>query len=199
MKTFLVDPKNITNFNCDEKELQLVLLFWIAAAGKKASVVAKNLEKLMKYGERLFKTDEPFTIIKQLGDDLPETLKSHGFGCFNNKAKSMLALAWSNLDLKKCSVMDLEAIWGVGPKTARCFLMHSRKNSRFAGLDTHVLKYMRQQGIDVPKSTPSGKKYLEIEQKFLELADKSGKSLAEFDLEIWNHYSGKNKEGYFVG
>ena len=198
MKTFLVDPKNITNFDCDEKELQLVLLFWISAAGKKASVVAKNLEILMQNGQSMFDTDEPFLIIKKFGDSLPNVLKGHGFGCFNNKAKSMLALANSNLDLKTCSVSDLEKIWGVGPKTSRCFLLHSRKECRVAGLDTHVLKYMREKGVDVPKSTPSGKKYLEIEQKFLELADESGKSLAEFDLEIWNYYSGKNKEASFA-
>lgn len=194
MKTFLVDPNNITNFNYDYKELQLVLLFWISAAGKKASVSASNLEKLMKTGSELFNTDEPFEIIRNFGSKLPETLRSHGFGCFNNKARSMLDLAYSNIDLKTCSVLDLEQIKGIGAKTARCFLLHSRSNCRFAGLDTHVLKYMKEIGIDVPKSTPSGKKYLELEKKFLELADASGKSIAEFDLEIWRRYSSKKNK-----
>jgi len=195
MKTFLVDPNNITNFNCDYKELQLVLLFWISAAGKKASVSASNLEKLMKTGFELFDTDEPFEIIRNFGPKLPEILRSHGFGCFNNKSRSMLDLAYSNIDLKTCSVLDLEQIKGIGAKTARCFLLHSRSNCRFAGLDTHVLKYMKEIGIDVPKSTPNGKKYLELEKKFLELADASGKSIAEFDLEIWRRYSGKKNKG----
>lgn len=194
MKTFLVDPNNITNFDCDEKELQLVLLFWISAAGKKASVSARNLEKLLKYGNSIFDTDEPFEIIKNFGTDLPEILRSFGFGCFNNKAKSMLDLSTSGLDLKTCSVLDLEQIIGIGCKTARCFLLHSRKNCRFAGLDTHVLKYMKERGIDVPKSTPTGKKYLELEKKFLELVDQSGKTVAEFDLEIWKKYSNKKEK-----
>ncbi|NBP02621.1 MAG: hypothetical protein EBU90_21370 [Proteobacteria bacterium] len=105
----------------------------------------------------------------------------------------MLDLASRGLDLKTCSVSDLESVRGIGPKTARCFLMHSRRGARYAGLDTHALKYMREKGIDVPKSTPTGKKYLELEAKFLELADRSGKSVAEFDLEIWRHYSSAKK------
>jgi thermostable 8-oxoguanine DNA glycosylase len=48
---------------------------------------------------------------------------------------------------------------------------------------------MRELGYNVPKSTPTKKKYLEIERTFLELADKSGMSIAEFDLAIWNKYA----------
>lgn len=191
MKTYLVDPNDITNFNCNKFELQLVILFWICAAGKKASTSAKLLENLMLHGKKTFNKCEPFEIIRSFGEQLPSVLKSHGFGCFNNKAKSMLDLVNKNLDLHNCTVEDLESVRGIGCKTARCFILHSRPNCRFAGLDTHVLKYMKEQGINVPKSTPTGKKYLELEKKFLELADNSGKSLAEFDLEIWKSYSSK--------
>lgn len=194
MKTYLIDPNDITNFNCNKFELQLVLLFWICAAGKKASTSARLLENLMLHGKKIFNKHEPFEIIRSFGDQLSGVLKSHGFGCFNNKAKSMLDLANKNLDLHRCTVEELESVRGIGPKTARCFLMHSRPNCRFAGLDTHVLKYMREQGINVPKSTPTGRKYLELEKKFLELADNSGKSLAEFDLEIWKSYSSKKRK-----
>jgi thermostable 8-oxoguanine DNA glycosylase len=190
---FLIDPNNITNFSCNTKELQLLILFWICAAGKKASVAAKNLERVMTKGIVTFDTDEPFEIIRKFGSSLPEILKNHGIGCFNNKAKSMLDLAHSNIDLKRCTVVELEKIIGIGPKTSRCFLMHSREGVRFAGLDTHVLKYMKEKGIDVPKSTPSGSKYLELEKKFLKLADESGKSIADFDLEIWKRYSNKKR------
>jgi thermostable 8-oxoguanine DNA glycosylase len=194
---FLVDPDNITKFDCTEQELQLVLLFWICAAGKKASTAARNLDRMLSHGRETFGTDEPFEIIRRFGDDLAESMRIHGIGCYNNKSKSMLDLASRSLDLKNCSVFELESVHGIGPKTARCFLMHSRKDARFAGLDTHALKYMREQGLDVPKSTPSGKKYLELEAKFLKMADESGKTVAEFDLEIWRHYSSGGKS--FVG
>ena len=186
---FLVDPKNITKFDCSEPELQVLLLFWICAAGKKATTAARNLERLLSEGAEKFGSDEPFEIIRRFGSDLAESMRVRGIGCFNNKSRSMLDLAGKDIDLKTCPVSELESVRGIGPKTARCFLMHSRKDVRFAGLDTHVLKYMGEQGIEVPKSTPSGKKYLELEKKFLEMADSSGKTLAEFDLDIWRSYA----------
>ncbi|NDD55038.1 hypothetical protein EBZ39_14445 [bacterium] len=190
---FLVDPNNITKYDCTHEELQLLLLFWICAAGKKASTAARNLSRMLSDGRDTFGTEEPFEIVRRFGSDLAEVMKAHGIGCYNNKSKSMLDLAGRGLNLKTCSVSDLESVRGIGPKTARCFLMHSRRGVRFAGLDTHALKYMREKGIEVPKSTPSGKKYFELEKKFLELADMSGKTLAEFDLEIWRHYSSKGR------
>jgi len=197
---YLVDPQNITKFDCSEEELQLLLLFWICAAGKKASTAAANLCRMLEYGRDVFCVEEPFKIIKKFGSDLAEAMRSHGIGCYNNKSRSMLDLVSRDLDLLNCSVSDLESVIGIGPKTARCFVMHSRAGSRHAGLDTHVLKYMKKMGIKVPKSTPTGKKYLELETKFLEMADAAGKSPAEFDLEIWRHYaSGAKLSGIFSG
>lgn len=186
---YLVDPNNITKFDMQEDELELLLLFWICAAGKKAVVASRNLSGLLTLGSGRFGHASPFSIVRAFGVDLTAQMKLHGIGCYNNKSRSMLELASSGIGLKTCGVAELESISGIGPKTARCFLMHSRRGVRHAGLDTHALKYMRDQGLDVPKSTPSGRKYLELEAKFLELADKSGKTLAEFDLDIWRSYS----------
>lgn len=191
--SYLVDPNDITKFDSSDHELQTLLLFWICAAGKKATTAARNLDRLLLCGKDKFGLDEPFAIIRNFGSSLAVYMRNHGIGCYNNKSRSMLDLVCKNLDLSSCSVSELESVIGIGPKTARCFLLHSRKNARYAGLDTHCLKYMREQGIEVPKSTPTGRKYLELEAKFLELADKSGKTLAEFDLEIWKHYSSKGK------
>jgi len=74
-------------------------------------------------------------------------------------------------------------------KTSRCFILHSRKDSRYAGLDTHILKFLKGYGFKVPKATPAKKKYLELEQQFLYIADSQNKSPAELDLEVWNAYS----------
>lgn len=191
MKSYLIDPENITKFDCDDEELQLAVLFWICAAGKKATTVARGLDNMLSHGEKIFNVSEPFSIVRSFGSQLSSFMKFFGIGCYNNKSRSMLDIAQRNLDLRSCTVSDLESVYGIGPKTARCFLLHSRKNARFAGLDTHVLKYMRDNGVKVPKTTPSGKKYLDLEIKFLEMADKSGKTIAEFDLEIWRKYSRK--------
>jgi hypothetical protein len=186
---YLVDPDDVTKFGMSEPEMQLAILFWVCAAGKKAKVAAANLDRMLRFGRGTFSKNYPFDIILAFGADLPAIMRDHGIGCYNNKSKTMIQLASSGIDLKNCSVSDLENICGIGPKTARCFLIHSRRNVRHAGLDTHCLKYMRDNGVQVPKSTPTGRKYLELERIFLDMADRSGKTLAEFDLEIWRRYS----------
>jgi len=191
---FLVDPNNITDYERSEFGLRLVILFWVAAAGKKASSAARSLESLMAEGSSRFSTEDPFCIVRSFGEELPSVMRRHGMGCYRNKAETMMALARSNLDLKRCSVSELESIKGIGPKTSRCFVIHSRRGARHAGLDTHVLKYMGELGFGVPKSTPTGKKYLELERAFLDLADASGMTVAEFDLRIWRAYSGRPRK-----
>ena len=99
-----------------------------------------------------------------------------------------------SLDLRNDPVEAFEAIHGIGPKTARMFMMHSRPNQRLAALDTHLLKHLKANGYEVPKATPSStKQYRSLEIAFLELADKAGQSAAEYDLMIWKKYSKKEQ------
>ena len=189
----MIDPSNITNFNLSHAKLEETILFWICAAGKNGVSSAKSLEKLLAPYRKTKKS--PFAIIRLINEkkNLAEEMRIAGIGCFNNKSKYFLELVNSGINLKTCSIEELESISGIGNKTARCFLIHSRPDQKLAGLDTHVLSYMRDLGYDVPKSTPSAKRYMEIQQQFLELLKISGLSSAEFDLLIWNYYSGKDK------
>ena len=191
----MIDPDNITIYNQKHTELEEVLLFWILAAGKNAKTSALGLEKLLTQLAEAqgAKTREPFSLIRNVKKEkLALMMKACGLGCFNNKATSFKDLVNSGIDLKTCTVDELEEIHGIGPKTARCFLIHSRKGVEYAGLDTHILKFLGEQGYEVGKSTPSSKKkYRELEQAFISIAKKSGKSIADFDLEIWKR--GKNK------
>lgn len=190
----MIDPINMTRYDLSEQELEEVILFCCAVAGKNALTTAKALDKFL-IGLRadcstLFDLEgSPFTLLRcEKQDDLAQRLKSCGMGCYNHRARTFLALAHSDLDLKKCGIEELEQIPGIGPKTSRFFLLHTRENVRVAVLDTHILRFMRDLGVDVPRSTPIGKKYLELEQTFIGMADCSHKSLAQFDLDIWNEY-----------
>jgi len=201
----MIDPKNITNYNLTTPELEKHILFWVAAAGKNGHTAAKSLNILLKTIEGLLELDlSPFQSIKELEmlldmdpyepkeyPTLPGLLKQSGIGCYNHKAETMAQLAFSGLNLHTCSAEDLEKIYGIGMKTSRCFILHSRKNARYAGLDTHILKHLREAGVEnVPKATPSSKKlYLTLEKEFLSLADKAGMSPAEYDIMIWRRYS----------
>ena len=194
----MINPEIITNYDQTDRELEEFLLFWICAAGKNGRTAARCLEGLLNdiNGHDI----GPFNAIKIWGyyehpetqEGWPEMLRNNGIGCFNSKAKTMFQLATSGLDLRTCTASDLESIHGIGPKTARCFLLHSRENAQVAGLDTHMLKYLKSLGHDVPKSTPTGKKYLTLEKTVLSLAKEAGMTPADFDLKIWLKYSTKS-------
>ena len=116
-----------------------------------------------------------------------------------SKARSFLELSVAvgsdELDLRTCSADDLEKIHGIGMKTSRCFIIHSRPGARYAGLDTHILKHLKACGVEnVPKSTPSSKKeYLRLEKEFLRIADLNNMTPAAYDLMIWNWFSVKSE------
>jgi len=197
----MIDPTQITNYNLSKSEAEEFILFWVCAAGKNGVTSAKCLDKLLSaWREKIDGSPSPFEIVRyiyQFGD-LVDEMKKHGIGCYNSKAKTFISLVNSNLDLKKCSVEDLESISGIGPKTARCFLIHSRPDQQYAGLDTHVLKFLKDKGHEVPKSTPNGKKYRELEVIFLKYVSESGMNTADFDLKIWNNYRNRKKSGMSV-
>lgn len=184
----MIDPKKITNFNCSNEELELHILFWFLAAGKNGVTAAKCLDKLLT----AWKMDNfsPFEIIAEIDRQgiLPDELKKFGIGCYRRKAEYFRSLLAAKLNLKTCSLEELEAIKGCGSKSARCFLIHSRPHQPYAGLDRHALSFLRDMGYDVPKSTPTGRKYEELEKVFLYYVKESGKTVAEFDLENWLKY-----------
>jgi len=194
----MIDPKNITNYNSTISELETHILFWVFAAGHNALSTAKGLEKFLTSVREAAKPfifyHSPFGTIYVVGkfigwNSISELLRNSGLGCWRRKTRTIKELAESSLDLKTCSISDLMAIYGIGPKTASCFILHTRKGVRMAGLDTHILKFLRDKGIDVPKSTPTGKKYEILEKEFLRLCDEAGKTPAEYDLMIWKQYA----------
>lgn len=188
----MIDPINITNFNQTTEELEEFLLFWVCAAGKNAKSAARALERfLISIHDKNYKKFQPFLAIRKIPfKRLPSLMKEAGIGCFNQKAKTFWNLANSKLNLKRCNTEELEEIYGIGMKTSRCFLIHSRKDVSCAGLDVHILKFLSDSGYDVPKQTPPKKTYLKIEKIFLELVKQSNKTVAEYDLDLWRTYSG---------
>lgn len=188
----MVDPVNFTNFNRTYFELEETALFSVLVAGKIALVTAKNLDKFLRsfgWGEG----QSPFEYLRQYSVlMLMELLRSNGFGCYTSKGRSVYELVRSGLDLRTCTAEDLEQIHGIGFKTSRMFLLHTRPDVDVAVLDTHILKYLNSKGYDAPRTTPgSAKKYRILESAFLELAKDSGMTVAEFDLYLWNKYRRK--------
>lgn len=181
---YLLDPDNITSFDLNKEELELNILFWICAAGKNGHTVSRCLNNILQEYSIIFNETSPFKIISKI-KDLPLELKRFGIGCYNNKSKTIKQLINKNLDLKNCSIDELEDVWGLGCKTARCFFIHTRKNQKLAGLDRHILRFLEKKGYKVPKNSLSKKQYLELEKMFINVAESLNKTVSELDLEIW--------------
>lgn len=190
----MIDPTKITNYNRTEAELEEFLLFCIMVAGKNAKQTAKKLD------EFLFGTlgiISPFDWVLSMVDigkvsknfPLECAMKRHKLGQYKRLEKAFTGILQFKNRLKEVSVEELESVSGIGSKTSRFFILHSRPNQQLAVLDTHILKWMDAQGYDVPKSTPPKGRYAIIEKQFLTECAKAGKTPAELDLEIWKSYS----------
>ena len=128
-------------------------------------------------------------------EQLAERLKAAGLGCYNLKGRGFHTITKMGLDLRTCTAEDLERCPGIGLKTSRFFILHTRRAARVACLDTHILRWLSDLGYKAPKVTPNSKKvYRELEAIFLGLARKKRMSPARLDLAIWRKYSGHTPE-----
>jgi len=185
----MIDAANITDYNLNYEELEARIIFWILAAGKNGTRAAKIINAMIDFWQKDYPGITPFSSLFLYDmEETKELCKYYKTGCHSHKAKSLYQICRADLDLKTCSVEDLESIYGIGMKTSRCFIIHSREDAECAGLDTHMLKYLASLGYDVPKSTPSRKLYLTLEKIVIKLAKEKGMSPADFDLAVWNSY-----------
>lgn len=177
----MIDPQNITKYDRTQEELEELALFAICVAGKRADLTAQKVDAFLKLLNQKHPGVKPFRAIYQEGrQGVYGLLQQVRMGQYNRISDAFMAV--SNVDMKCTGVVWLES--AIGPKTARFILLHSRPNQRYAVLDTHILAWMRDQGVKTPKSTPpAGDRYNQLEQEFLRLI--GNRDVAEVDLEIW--------------
>jgi hypothetical protein len=196
----MIDVYNITNFNYSDSELEEFLMVAIAVCGKKAIVQSKKVHELITLCRNYLGhyNSSPFELLLDVDEgsgDLLSMLKTVKIGQYDRIYNAYMEIAEDLSDglvnLRTCSIDYLESIKGIGPKTSRFFLLHSRPHQNLAVLDTHILSFMSDKGVNVPKNTPSGKKYYELESWFLNYCKSINKNPAEADLEIWKRYSKK--------
>lgn len=193
----MITPTNITNYNRTQEELEEFLLFAILVAGKTAKTQAEKLNQFL-WTARVIGVS-PFKWLRYLvnyndamvdSGTLVGRLKHYKLGQYNRIEKAFRGILQFEGRLHTVSCQELESVEGIGPKTSRFFVLHSRPDMKVAVLDTHILKYMSEKGYNVPKATPSNKKkYRKIELDFISECEKAGKNVADMDLEIWKSYS----------
>ena len=185
----MVDPFEITDFGRGDAALQEFWLFCVAVAGKKATMIAGKVDEFLSGRAE---GELPFDYVRRLVSEgrLVSRMQEVKIGKY-----ALLDKAWSftvsdaGPDLRTASADELQAIHGVGFKTSRFFVLHSRADADVAVIDTHVLKYIASLGHEVPSSIPVGEPYLKLEAIMLSAARSAGMTMADFDLMVWKHYA----------
>jgi thermostable 8-oxoguanine DNA glycosylase len=184
--------KQLPTHCSDKYEKEYFLIFSIIVAGRNAKMA---LEKAWRLLEFTWGEETPFDLIKHYIDHntLTQKLKSLKIGQYTRIEKALKDII--NLNVETCSLEDLLACHGVGNKTARFFLLNTRKDAEYAVLDTHVLKWLNSlfgNWMSVPKSTPtSGSRYALWEYKAIQAMKKEypERTLAQADFEIWKTFA----------
>lgn len=172
----------------DDLDLQWRLVYSIFVANKTAEFADNKTLDFIGICDPEYL---PFDYIKVLGDSLERILREVGCGQYRRTVPAIKGIV--DLDLRTCTVDDLEAIHGIGMKTSRFYLMWIGRGDDIAALDVHVLRWLKGLGYNVPKNTPSSKKqYRKIEKWFLHEARKRNMTPRELDWAVWD--AGKRKE-----
>tara|TARA_Y100000296_G_scaffold54691_1_gene62773 strand:- start:33 stop:671 length:639 start_codon:yes stop_codon:yes gene_type:complete len=199
----MIDPKTVTNYNRTPAELQEWLLYCICVAGKRSNVETRKLDGFLQdksYTLNMLTSRSPFNIIRRLHGGaiedagcnwLMQYLKKHRISPYQSRYNSFTdVVRLLPDDLSKVTVDELQAVRGIGTKTSRFFLTHSREDFDEPVLDTHILRFLRDMGHNVPSVTPqSPKKYAQVAGIFKSYARSVNKTVAELDLEVWNSFS----------
>jgi thermostable 8-oxoguanine DNA glycosylase len=191
----MIDPRYITNFKRSEEELQEFLLFCVAVAGKNASVAAKAVNAITENIK-----SPVFWHYCSFPEDILEDCQVAKIGQYTKLHRAIDEIAQRLGRFRSASELQLEdllGIHGIGPKTARFFLLHTRPGIHVAVLDVHILRWMKDRGLTKIVSTPQHPGvYIALERLWLNAirSEFPGKSPAEADLLIWLTQSGRLQE-----
>lgn len=181
----MINPYDVTHFDRTDRELQAFWLFCIMVAGKSSVQTATKLRRMI---DNMPMEMNPLDFF--VNNDIHNFLVAHKVGQYGRITRAIKESI--SINLRTATLEQLMTIHGIGPKTARFFILHSRKGANVAVLDTHILKWMKEYGVaNVPDSTPDEKRYVELEQRFLDICRNMfpGVPIAEVDLAIWTKAS----------
>lgn len=184
----MLDVTDVTNFNRSDKELEEFLLFSCAVAGKTAKQISIALDRFLDDSQNPFK----HIICLSKNNNLYKRIVDSRLGNHNKLNNLFYELANSGINLRTCWVDDLEAFKGIGPKTSRYFLLHTRRPEThifpIAAIDTHIQKWLKSLGYQC-------KSYHEYEEAMFKEASQRGVTVADLDLSVWNMMSSRSGTG----
>ncbi len=182
-----IDPTNIPERPMSRSQLEWWVLFGICVANKPAKVTERKMRAFMEMGSM---TLPPFDAVQVMIEEgkLGRNLRKARFGQYTRINRAFRHAV--RLDVGNLSVEVLEAVPGIGPKTARMIMLYSRPGVEAVPLDTHVLKFLRSLGHKASASTPAaGPTYRRLESAFIAEARRRHVSVRELDTQVWTSYA----------
>ena len=174
-----------------KRNAQWWLIFAIMVANKPAEITERKVNSLLgmdPYDSGFM----PFDVLQDYASmgKLRRQLEEVASGQYTRIERALQHAIRHPSDPRHWSFEELESIPGVGPKTARWYWLLLYPDAPMAALDTHVLKYLRDNGHpDAPKNTPAyGRKYRELEKTFVSHARRLGLSPRDLDYFVWATY-----------
>lgn len=187
----MIIPTEVTNYHRTDDQLEQFMLFCIAVAGHNADTTARMVNRFIEDASGL-----PFTYLRSSRRDIDSILEHYGIAPYAKNTAALRGVL--DMNLRTCTLHDLLNVHGIGHKTARMFLLHSRPDEEHIVLDVHMLRWLRKVAKlrGIPALTPHklSPKYLSIEarakRKVREMFPDM--TFAEFDLATWKQMSGRN-------
>ena len=203
----MINSQNFTNHDPSDQELQEMFLFAISVAGKPSRITEEKVNALLAEIKDDQKNDCDDQNAAKFGpleylvwlehEPFLEMIQRHRIGKYSTWLKMWrwfndLVMPSIPHLLRTAEIEDLEKIPGVRFKTSRFFVLHSRRDAECVPLDTHILRFLRDRGVDgVPNVTPGSRKvYADLEKIAVEALKSLGfENLAQADIETWKAYS----------
>lgn len=191
------DPANfddIGNAADSEANAQWWLLFAVMVANKPAEITKRKLDELLggKRAEKMpFHEIEHMDAVGKLRQELERVRAGQYTRIYKTFSHIVRAVSLNTLpdDPRTWRLEALDHIPGIGPKTARWFYLLCHPEAKVAALDTHVLKFLRDQGNKVPKGTPpAGRRYNLLECEFVMYAERLDMKPRDLDWFVWTTY-----------
>ena len=190
----MIDYKQPHNYQRNVTQLLEFLLWCPCTAGKSSAVITPRFNNLLEQ-------EAANVVIRSHGNRIRGLLRKNGIGQYDRLTRCWQDIGFGSINninirsgrfLKHANRDDFTEIHGIGLKTASFFIQCTREWADVAVLDTHILKWLRQEfaPYPVPTSTPQDiDEYTKLECMFIGASAHLNKSPAELDLELWKQYS----------
>lgn len=185
-------------------------MFAVLVAGRSAKSMAPKLEALLAHRTRWptpRDLERPSRMVRRWAGAKGESpilemkLREVRTGQYRRIGRAFQHWARFGPDMADHTLLDpgvLEVIPGVGPKTARFFLLYRRPAARVAAIDRHALRFLAECGLPLyPGRMGRAARYAYWEGEFLKRADAALMTPMTMDDLIWRFYArGESAEDY---